>query len=213
MARLRKQLGVAALATMAATTVAGAQIMRRPVSRPVVNWAGASIGLVQGFGVADGTTSSAWNFGSGLAYAARLEHPLQGGALGFGVQASYARLPLSYSSSSFNGDAKATVTELTAVLRYGAGYSFHPIYELQAGAIGFSDFRSTGVTPEVKLSTSTDYDPKFAIGYGFGFGLSSRASIDIVQELGWIFHQRDGLSGSSSYPRMTVTRLGGKLAF
>ena len=213
MARLTKQLAVAAMGAMIATGMAGGQIMRRPVSRPVINWIGASVGLVQGFGVADGTTQSAWNFGSGLEYAARIEHPSQGSALAVGLQVAYARLPLSYSSLTFNGDAKATVTEFTGVLRYGSGYSFHPVYEIQAGAIGFSDFRSTNTTPEVKLSTSTDYDPKVALGYGFGFGLSSKASIEIVQEMGWIFHQRDGLSGSSSYPRMTVTRLGGKIAF
>jgi hypothetical protein len=199
---------------MVASAAAGAQIMRRPVSRPVVNWGGASIGLVQGFSVADGTTGSRWDFGSGLEYAARFEHPFQRGALAFGVQAGYARLPVGYSSASYSGDARATVTELMGVLRYGAGYSFHPVYELQVGATGFSDFRSTGTTPEVKISTSTDYDPKVSIGYGFGFGLSSKAAIEIVQELGTILHQRDGLTASqSNYPRITVTRLGGKIAF
>jgi hypothetical protein len=210
---LTKQVVLGAFTAMVTSAVAGAQIMRRPVERPVINWVGASIGLVQGFGVADGTTGSAWNFGSGLEYAARVEHPSQSGSLAVGLQAAYARLPLSYSSSSFSGDAKATVTELTGVLRYGAGYSFHPVYEVQVGAIGFSDFRSTGATPTAKLSTSTDYDPKVALGYGFGFGVSPKTSIEIVQEVGWIFHQRTGLAGSSSYPRMTVTRLGGRFAF
>jgi hypothetical protein len=213
-ARLTKQARVGALAAMLVSSAAGAQIMRRPAGRPVINWAGASIGLVQGFGINDGTTNSAWSFGSGLAYAGRLEHPFQGGALAFGLQGSYARLPLGYSSPSYTGDAEAMVTEFMGVLRYGGGYSFHPVYELQVGAIGFSDFRSTGTTPEVKLSTSTDYDPKLAIAYGFGFGLSSKAAIEIVQEIGTILHQRDGLAASqSNYPRITVTRLGGKIAF
>lgn len=195
-------------------TTTHAQIIgRRPVVTRAPNWVGASVGLVQAFGMNDGSTSSSWDFGSGLEYAARFEHPIQSGSLAFGLQASYARLPLRYSSTTVNSDAKATVTQFQAVLRYGADYSFHPVYELTAGAIGFSKFQTTGPTP-TNISTSTDYDPKIAIGYGFGFGLSSRASIEIVQELGTVLHQRDGLSASaSSYPRIYVTRLGGRVAF
>jgi hypothetical protein len=171
------------------------------------------VGLTQGFAVLDGGTSSTWDFGSGLSYAARLEHPTGTGAFAIGVQGSFARLPVAYSSASFSGDAKADVTELMALLRYGGGYGFHPVYELAAGLIGFSNFRSTD-TQQITISTSSDFDPKFSLGYGFGFGVSSSTSLEIVQEVGTILHQRTGLSASqSNYPRIYVTRLGGKIAF
>jgi hypothetical protein len=203
-----------AAATVFLAANAGAQIVgRRPAARRIPNWAGVSVGITQGFGVSDGSTSSAWNFGSGLEYAARLEHPVSSGAFAVGVQGSWARLPVDYSSGSFAGEAKADVTQLLAVLRYGSGYGFHPVYELSGGVIGFSNFRSTGM-PQIDISNSTDWDPKIALGYGFGFGLSSTAAVEIVQELGTILHQRTGLSASqSNYPRIYVTRLGGKIAF
>ena len=208
-----KVLVSATLLSILAASAADAQVIGRRVTRTVQNWGGASIGLLQNFGIVDGSTGSTWDFGSGLEYAARFEHPTSSGELAFGLQASFARLPLTYSSSTFNGEAKASVKQLVGLIRYGAGYSFHPIYELSAGVIGFSGFRSTGTT-EMSLSNSTDYDPKISIGYGFGFGLSPSASIDIVQELGTILHQRDGLAASqSNYPRIFVTRLGGKIAF
>ena len=213
MPRFKLLITAAIASTLVAATAEGQIIGRRPAARPVQNWGGLSIGLLQNFGIIDGTTGSTWEFGSGLEYAARFEHPTRSGELAFGVQASYARLPLTYSSSSFNGEAEANVRQLVGVIRYGAGYSFHPIYELSAGMIGFSGFRSTGAS-EVSLSNSTDYDPKISIGYGFGFGISSTASIDIVQELGTILHQRVGLTASqSNYPRIYVTRIGGKIAF
>ena len=193
---------------------ADAQIVRRaPTPRRLPNWAGASVGITQGFTVLDGTTGSTWDFGSGIAFAGRVEHPTGSGAFAVGGQASFARLPVAYSSSSFSGDAKADIMELMALLRYGGGYGFHPVYELSGGVMRFSNFRSTG-TSSVSISTNSDYDPKFSLGYGFGFGLSSNASLEVVQELGTILHQRTGLSASqSNYPRIYVTRLGGKIAF
>jgi hypothetical protein len=200
----------------AASLVAGAaeaQIIRRPVAPRIQNWVGASVGITQGFMILDGSTGSEWDFGSGLDYAVRVEHPTSSGQLAVGLQGSFARLPVGYSSSTFSGDAKADLMQLMGLVRYGSGYGFHPVYELQAGVIGFSDFRSTG-TPQVQISSSTDYDPKFSLGYGFGFGLSPSSSIEVVQELGTVLHQRTGLSASqSNYPRIYVTRLGGKIAF
>jgi hypothetical protein len=202
-----------AVLSLVLAVAAEAQIMRRPPQRRTANWLGASIGITQGFGIRDGSTGSTWDFGSGLDYALRVERPKGSGELAIGLQASFARLPLTYSSSTFTGDAKADVSQLMAVLRYGNGYGFHPVYELQGGVIGFSDFRSTGMPP-VNISSGTDYDPKLTIGYGFGFGLSPMSAVEIVQELGTVLHQRDGLSGSqSNYPRIYVTRIGGKIAF
>ena len=205
----RACLGVAA--TLVVATSAESQIMRRPTAARVPSWAGVSVGFAQGYSVQDGSTSSDWDFGSGLEYAARLERPLASG-ISVGIQGVYAKMPLTYSSPTLSEDATARVTQVMGVLHYGRGYSFHPIYELAVGMIGFSDFRTEA--GDTRLSNSTDWDPKFSIAYGFGFGLSSRASVEILQEFGTALHQRDGLAGSSSsFPRIYVTRLGGKLAF
>ena len=208
-----RMIRVVVAASLVAAASSGAQIIPRPAARHVPNWLGASVGITQGFTILDGSTASTWDFGSGLDYAVRIEHPTSGGQLALGLQASFARLPVGYSSSSFSGDAKADVSQLMALVRYGGGYGFHPVYELQAGVIGFSDVRSTGM-PQVNISTSADYDPKLSLGYGFGFGLSPTTAVEIVQEFGTVLHQRDGLAASqSSYPKIYVTRIGGKLSF
>lgn len=213
MPRFKVLLAVVAASALVAPTAEGQIIGRRSVTQSSPNWVGASIGLLQNFGIVDGSTGSTWDFGSGLEYAARFERPISSGQLAIGLQGSFARLPLTYSSSTFSGEAKASVKQFVGVIRYGGGYSFHPIYELAVGVIGFSGFRSTGTT-EMSLSNSTDYDPKISIGYGFGFGLSPTATVSVIQELGTILHQRDGLAASeSSYPRIYVTRIGGKIAF
>jgi hypothetical protein len=194
--------------------VADGQIMRRPTGPRRVNWGGVNVGIVQGYGIADGTTGATWQFGSGLEYAARFEHPTQGG-ISIGAQAAFSRAPLTYSSSACPScDATARVTQAVALLHYGAGFSFHPVYELSAGFIGYSDFRRRD-DPSIQLGVNTtDYDFKFSLGYGLGFGLSPSSAIEIIQEFGSVLHQRDGLAGSSSnYPRVYVTRLGGKVSF
>lgn len=204
---------LAAAAALAIVSTAGdAQIMRRNPAARVPSWAGVSVGFAQGYTIQDGSTSSDWDFGSGLEYAARLERPTRSG-ISIGLQGVYAKMPLTYSSASQSVNATAQVTQVMGILHYGRGYSFHPVYELAVGVIGFSNFRTDGA-PRTRLSNGTDYDAKFSIGYGFGFGLSSRASIEILQELGTVLHQREGLAGSSSsFPRVYVTRLGGKLSF
>ena len=204
---------LAALASLSiAASVAGAQIIRRPTAPRVPNWGGISLGIAQGYRITDGSTGANWDFGSGLEYAARFERPISPD-LAVGLQASYAKMSLAYSSPVVSGDATARVTQFMGIVHYGRGYSFHPVYEIAIGMIGYSDFRRSD-TPETRISSRTDYDPKFSIGYGFGFGLSSTAAIEIVQEFGTILHQREGLGGSSSsYPRVYVTRLSAKMAF
>jgi hypothetical protein len=190
-----------------------AQIMRRPVVRHEPSWGGVSIGIAQGYTISDGATSATWSFGSGIEYAGRFERPTRSG-IDVGIQGGYARRSLTYSGAECGScDATALVTQLLGVLHYGQGYTFHPVYELAVGATGYSGFRRT--TDQVRLgSTETDYDFKFSLGYGLGFGLSPRAAIEVVQEIGTVLHQKTGLAGSASnYPRVYVTRLGGKIAF
>lgn len=210
---MKRMIPALAVASLILSVVAEGQIIRRPSPRRTLTWAGANIGITQGFTVLDGSTGATWDFGSGLDCAARVERPTGSSGLALGLQASFARMPLTYSSSLFSGDAKADVMQLMGLVRYGGGYGFHGVYELQAGVIGFSDFKSTG-TPQVTISSGSDYDPKLSLGYGFGFGLSPTSAIEVVQELGIVIHQREGLSGSqSNYPRVYVTRIGGRIAF
>jgi hypothetical protein len=205
---------VAAVSMMLCSQVAPAQIVRRPPVQKPVNWGGVSVAFTQGYSIADGTTAADWDFGSGIEYSARFEHPLQSG-ISVGLQGAFARMPLTYSSAACGScDAKATVRQLTGILHYGQGYTFHPVYELAAGVVGYSNFQRTGDTQTRLGSTSADYDFKFSLGYGLGFGLSPSSAIEFVQEIGTVIHQRDGLAGSSSnFPRVYTTRIAGKIAF
>jgi hypothetical protein len=202
------------IGALAWAQVAGAQIMRRPVTPKPVNWVGVNLGIVQGYTITDGSTNATWSFGSGIEYGVRLEHSLPSG-ISIGAQAAFSDASLGYSSASCaNCDAKANVRQLVGLLHFGRGYSFHPVYELAAGAIGYSNF-SRADDGAIKLGTNkTDYDFKLSLGYGLGFGVTPSTSIEIIQEFGTVLHQRDGLSGSSSsFPRVYVTRLGGKATF
>jgi hypothetical protein len=195
-------------------SLADGQIGRRPVARRPINWFGAGVGIVQPYHLQDGVSGSSWEFGSGIEYAGRLLHPTRSGIL-IGAQASYSRAPLSYVSATTCGRCEATarVTQLMGVARYGQGYAFHPVYELSAGAISYSHFRETSTNAELAPRTR-DYDFRFALAYGFALGLSPTASIEILQEIGTILHQKTGLPASTSnYPRVLVTRIGGKVAF
>jgi hypothetical protein len=202
------------LGTLTSGQVAGAQIMRRPVTPKAVNSVGVNVGIVQGYTINDGSTNAMWSFGSGLEYGVRVEHSLPNG-ISIGAQGAFSDASLSYTSPTCsNCDAKANVRQLVGLLHFGRGYSFHPVYELAAGAIGYSNF-SRADDGAIKLGSSkTDYDFKVSLGYGLGFGITPSTSIEIIQEFGTVLHQRDGLSGSSSsFPRVYVTRLGGKATF
>ena len=217
---IRASIAAAAFFTVHSAT-AEAQIMRRPVARKPTNWLGANVGIVRAYALSDGVTSATWRFGSGIEYAGRLEHPTRSG-ISVGVQGSHAQIPLSYSSgtspSCTSCEATATVTQFVGLVHYGQGYGFHPVYELSVGAIGYSNFRRESdnqqITGPSGRTLAADYDLRFALGYGFGFGLSPTTAIEVLQEVGTILHQTTGLAASTSnYPRVYVTRLGGKIAF
>jgi hypothetical protein len=207
---------VAALLLVALAGRLDAQIMRRQVRASPPNWVGGGVSILQAFSLQDGTTGSTWRFDSGLGYTASFEHPTSGGMM-IGLQGTYARPSMIYTQNSSAAcsagcDATGTITQLQALIHSGNGYAFHPVYQLTFGATGFSNFRDQADT-KVGPPT-TDYDFSFAIGYGLGFGLSSNVAIEVTQELGTVLHQRDGLAaGSGNYPRIGVTRLGGKISF
>jgi hypothetical protein len=211
---------LAAVGLVSQFRVADAQLRRRPVAKAPPNWIGGGIAVMQQFTLLDGTTSSEWRFDSGLGYTASFEHPTQAGLM-VGVQGTYATPTMIYTQTGTPAvpsgciatcDGTGTITQIMGLIHSGNGYSFHPVYQLTVGATGFSNFRDRGGN---KMGpATTDYDFSFAVGYGLGFGLSGTVGIEVLQEIGTVLHQRDGLAaGSSNYPRMSATRLGGKIAF
>jgi hypothetical protein len=210
----------ATLCVVSQSRPADAQLRRRAVVKAPPNWIGGGITVMQGFTLLDGTTSSQWRFDSGLGYTASFEHPTQAGLM-LGVQGTYATPTMIFSQTGTPSvqsacptscDGTGTITQIMALIHSGNGYSFHPVYQLTLGATGFSNFRDRSGN---KMGpATTDYDFSFALGYGLGFGLSGNVGIEVVQEIGTVLHQRDGLAaGSSNFPRISATRLGGKIAF
>jgi len=198
---------------------AGAQISRRPIGGAAQpNWIGGGVVISQAFVLRDGVTNSDWAFDGGLGYTASFERPTQGG-MTIGLEGTYATPSLVYTSSTGavnctgGCSATGTVMQIMGLVHSPNSYSFHPAYQLTVGATGFSNFRDQTSNSQIGPQ-STDYDFSFAIGYGLGFGLSSTTSIEVLQEIGTVLHQRTGLAaGSGNYPRMLATKLVGKIAF
>jgi hypothetical protein len=192
---------------------AGAQIIRRPGygrGEPS-GWFTAGAALVQPWSVADGATGSRWEFGDAMQYSASLEKTLSGGA-SLGVRGTYARVPLTYRSTGaaaeiVQTDADARVSQLFATVHVANGDGFHTVLELTAGATVYHDFRDraqgTKLAPD-----KPDADFTFALGYGFGYAFSRKFSIDVVQDLTTVLHQKTGLAaGDKSSARINGTRL------
>jgi hypothetical protein len=117
-------------------------------------------------------------------------------------------------TAALASSCNATSNVQTIVLSFSAGgsYGFHQILNLGIGAMIFGDFRedATGVA---LAPASGDTDFLLNLGYGIGFGVSNRVSIAVVQDAGFVMHQRTGLSGDrDSFHQILVTRLGLRLA-
>ena len=196
------------------------QLRPRPIAATLPNWFGGGVSVFQQYSLRDGVTNATWQFDAGLGYTASFEHPTQSG-LTIGLQGTYATPGVLYSGGASTDavscaggcDATARVTQIMGLVHSGNSYSFHPVYQLTAGATGFSNFRQRTTNAAIG-PTAPDYDFSFAVAYGLGFGLSSNAAVEVVQEIGTVLHQRTGLAaGSGNYPRMGVTRLTAKFAF
>jgi hypothetical protein len=184
----------------------------------VPNWIGGGVAISNAFTLRDGVTNSDWAVDGGLGYTASFEHPTQGG-MTIGVQGTYATPSMIYTSStgavncSGGCSATGTVMQIMGLIHSPNSYSFHGVYQLTAGATGFSRFRDQSSNSQIGPK-STDYDFSFAIGYGLGVGVSSTLGIEVMQEIGTVLHQKTGLTaGSGNYPRMLATKLMGKIAF
>jgi hypothetical protein len=215
-----KAVGIAVVVATIGVGESGAQILRRAPSRPTPpNWIGGGVSIMQPYTLRDGITNSQWSFDSDVGYTLTFEHPTASGIL-LGLQGVYGTPSLVYTSSSPGAvdcsggcDATATVMQIMGLAHSANSYGFHGAYQLTAGVTGFSSFKDR--TTNTKIGPmATDYDFSIAVGYGLGFGISPTTSIELIQEIGTLLHQRTGLAaGTGNYPRMSATRLMGKLAF
>ena len=193
------------------TAEAGAQILQLPGKRRDVLWVAAGIGYYDPGSFSDGRTSSDWLFSDGLGWRASLEYGIGGGST-IGLLGTFARVPLEVRPwSAPSTDADGDILSLQAIFHTGGGLGFHQIVEVSAGVVEFRNFRSKD-TREKLEPLNGDRDFTFALGYGFGFGISRRTQIALVQDFGYTFHQREGLSASASRTTMhRSTRIGLRL--
>jgi hypothetical protein len=208
-----------ALIAMSAAGVLEAQAPRLPqqsTGGTARSWIGGSLGLTYPFTVTDGSTGT-WSFGSSVQYRGSFEKALTGqpGASA-GIALGYSPISLSYrgpvtgGAECFTCDATASVTHVAGVFHMGSGrgFGFQPSLELSVGFTGFSNFRRSS-DGEPFGPSRPDWDLTLGLGYGFGYGISRRMTLELVQELSTMVHQRAGLSGSSnSFNRTLRTRVG-----
>ena len=209
----KRSLSIAALLLVVVAGLLPAQIIgRRVAAQGMPTVVGGGIGIIQGFAVNDGSTGSTWRFGTTLGYLATIEKPTQSGIL-LGLEGMYATPSFAYESAPGSTNATGRIMQAALLLHSPNEYAFHGAYQLTLGGTGFSGFRDQ--TTGARLGpTSTDWDFSFTLGYGLGFGISSRTSIEVLQEVGWILHQQTGLAaGSGSYPRIALTKLAGTISF
>ena len=192
----------AALALLTSlATAAGAQPRpTRGVSSEPSVWVSGTIGLLQAETILDGRTNASWDFADNtVQYRATLETVVAPG-MTIGAQVSWApgvatavrslglldRPVLAGCTSECA--ASADLLGVAAMGRVGGGRGLHQVIEVTAGVQQLRNLRLEGGDP---LAPERDTDLHASLGYGVGFGLSSRASVAIVQEFGIVSHQRD----------------------
>lgn len=196
------------------TADAAAQILQLPGKRRDVVWVTAWAGYHDPGSFADGRTNTDWLFSDGLGWRASVEYGIGGGSA-IGILGTFARIPLEVRSRTggLSRDADGDIRSLQALFHAGGGAGLHQVIEVSAGVIEFRNFRADD-TGENIGPPEGDRDLTFSLGYGFGFGISTRAHIALVQDFGYTFHQRDGLPASSSRTTMNrSTRIGLRVAF
>lgn len=197
------------------TADAAAQILQLPGKRRDVVWVTAWAGYYDPGSFADGRTNTDWLFSDGLGWRASVEYGIGGGSA-IGILGTFARMPLEVRSRSTGGpsrDADGDIRSLQALFHAGGGAGLHQVIEVSAGVIEFRNFRAND-NGETIGPPEGDRDLTFSLGYGFGFGISTRAHIALVQDFGYTFHQRDGLPASSSRTTMNrSTRIGLRVGF
>jgi hypothetical protein len=196
-----------------------AQIGRRGYARTPQYWVGLSYGYMDGTTITDGSSGQVWRFGYSSQIRATAEKAIQGGA-SVGISAGFANAPLVYTGGSFIGngaeigcngcDATADITQYMAFLHGGSGVGFHGVYNLEAGATQFSNFRAK--TGNEDLRVPSKYDFSFGFGGGLGYGFSPTTDGYVAEMLDLVLHDQ-GSTVSSSAPRFMTFRLGFRVGF
>lgn len=202
------------LGVILVTAEARAQILELPRKRADALWTTAWAGYYDPGSIADGRTNTDWIFSDGLAWRATLEYGLGGGSA-IGLLGTFARMPLEVRSRSdaSSRDADGDILSLQALFHAGGGAGLHQVIEVSAGLVEFRNFRADGSGERIG-PVDGDRDFTFSLGYGFGFGITRRSHIVLVQDFGYMFHQREGLPASASRTTMhRSTRIGLRLGF
>ena len=174
---------------------ADAQIVRPrfQLSSPSA-WVSAGLGLQNAFTVRDGETGSSWQFGSATPIGVSIEKAFASGITA-GIRGSTTQASLRYEGAATTYAADARVSQLLGSIRLASGQGFHTVLELNAGVTYFSEFRTQD--QETRLAPmSGDQDFTFSFGYGFGYSFNNRFSVDAVQDVTTMVHQKNGLSPS-----------------
>ncbi len=193
---------------------AAAQILQLPGKRRDMVWVTAWAGHYDPGSFADGRTNTDWLFSDGLGWRASVEYGIGGGSA-IGILGTFARLPLEVRSRTGgqSRDADGDILSLQALFHAGGSAGLHQVIEVSAGVIEFRNFRAKDNGENIGPPDG-DRDLTFGLGYGFGFGIPSRAHIALVQDFGYTFHQREGLSASASRTTMNrSTRIGLRVGF
>ena len=199
------------LVLLAAAAPARAQIYHLPRATEPAAWFSFGVGVLRAQTVADGSTSSTWEFGTGVQWRASLEKS-SGNGMSYGLTGTLANMPLQYDGPTCGScDAHATMWQALASLHVGGGNGFHQVIELYAGVVGYGNFRDDAFGGRLP-PMGTDLDPTFGVGYGFGYQTSSHFQINLVQDYDASLHQRTNLPGNASaMQQQYVTRLGIRL--
>lgn len=186
---------------------AHAQIFDVKRNREPRLWTSVSVGYLNPGRVYDGTTETVWSFGDGPSYGGSLQFPINSGTA-IGVSGSWARVPLSY--ETFTGtrtDADAHIWSALATLHVGGGLGFHQVIQINAGVIGYDNFRANN-GPSL-APAGGDRDFAFSLGYGFGYAFSGTTQLILLQDYAIVLHQRDGLpSDVSARTQQSTLRAG-----
>jgi hypothetical protein len=170
---------------------------RAPSTRDPSTWMSLSGGYMGLSNVVDGSTESTWEFGGGWPLRLSLERALGNGA-SVGVQTTYLRVPLVYSSNGpcGNCNAHATVATYGPMLRIGRGRTFYQTFEFFAGIMQYGNF--TGDDGEGTLPPSSpNRDFAFSVGYGFGYALRRDMAIELTTSYLDAVHERTNLPGNA----------------
>jgi hypothetical protein len=193
---------------LAVADMAQAQIIRPVFRSDPQAWTSLSIGWLRQQGICDRDSGACWDFGSGPQWRASLEFPM-GTSTTLGVVGTTAKVPLVYRggvltpNSCAGCDADANVSQVFGTLRMGGGIGFHQVIDLLAGTTLFSNFRRSDNGAKLGGGKTTS-DFTFALGYGFGYGLSSRAQINFVQEYALQILPRQAGSSNNTSQQATL---------